>query len=209
MPILYIYALNTLADWEIGNLTAEVNSRRFFKRDAPAYEIRFAGSTLKSIKTMGGISITPDCLVSEITPQAGDVLVLPGADTWNDAENAAAVDTAKRFLEGENTTVAAICGATAALAGAGFLDNRPHTSNGVGFLDMFVPTYRGKEYYVDELSVNDGNLITAGSAGGLLFAKQILKNMGVMSDVALNAWYEYFKTGDAGAFFRLMGAVQT
>lgn len=209
MPVLYLYVLNTLADWEIGYLTAEVNSRRFFKCDAPAYKIRFAGSTLKSVKTMGGISITPDCLVSEIIPHAGDILVLPGADTWNDTENAAAVVAANRFLEEEKTTVAAICGATAALAGAGFLDNRPHTSNGVGFLDMFVPTYRGKEYYMDELSVNDGNLITAGSAGGLLFAKQILKNMDVMSDDALNAWYEYFKTGDAGAFFRLMGAVQT
>ncbi|HJJ45473.1 MAG TPA: DJ-1/PfpI family protein [Methanocorpusculum sp.] len=209
MPVLYLYVLNTLADWEIGYLTAEVNSRRFFKYDAPAYKIRFAGSTLESVKTMGGISITPDCLIREIIPHAGDILVLPGADTWNDTENAAAVVAANRFLEEEKTTVAAICGATAALAGAGLLDNRPHTSNGVGFLDMFVPTYRGKEYYMDELSVNDGNLITAGSAGGLLFAKQILKNMGVMSDDALNAWYEYFKTGDAGAFFRLMSAVQT
>ena len=208
MPVLYIYALNTLADWEIGNLTAEVNSRRFFKCNAPAYEIRFAGSTLESVKTMGGISITPDCLIREIIPHAGDILVLPGADTWNDAENAAAVVAANRFLEEEKTTVAAICGATVALAGAGLLDNRLHTSNGVGFLDMFVPTYRGKEYYVNDLSVNDGNLITAGSAGGLLFAKQILKNMDVMSDDALDAWYEYFKTGDAGAFFRLMAAVQ-
>ena len=209
MPVLYLYVLNTLADWEIGYLTAEVNSRRFFKCDAPAYKIRFAGSTLESVKTMGGISITPDCLIREIIPHAGDILVLPGADTWNDTENAAAVVAANRFLEEEKTTVAAICGATTALAGAGLLDTRPHTSNGVGFLDMFVPTYRGKEYYVNDLSVNDGNLITAGSAGGLLFAKQILKNMDVMSDEALNAWYEYFKTGDAGAFFRLMSAVQT
>ncbi len=39
-------------------------------------------------------------------------------------------------------TVAAICGATLALAHAGLLDKRPHTSNGAGFLEMFCPAYK-------------------------------------------------------------------
>lgn len=52
-------------------------------------------------------------------------------------------------------------GATAALAGAGLLDNRPHTSNGPGFLEMFSPGYKGQDFYIDKPSVADNNLITA------------------------------------------------
>ena len=33
MFTVYIYVLDTLADWELGYVTAELNSRRFFKRD--------------------------------------------------------------------------------------------------------------------------------------------------------------------------------
>ena len=34
MRKVYIYLLNTMADWEIGHISAELNSRRFFKKDA-------------------------------------------------------------------------------------------------------------------------------------------------------------------------------
>jgi hypothetical protein len=34
MQTIYIYVLDTLADWEIGYLTSELNSGRFFKKDA-------------------------------------------------------------------------------------------------------------------------------------------------------------------------------
>ena len=66
----YVYAMDTLADWEIGHVTAELHSGQFFKVDAPE-----------------------------------------------------------------------VCGKTVALAGAGLLDDRPHTSNGEGFLDMMCPGY--------------------------------------------------------------------
>ena len=35
MLTVYVYAPDTLADWEIGYVTAELNSRRFFQKDAP------------------------------------------------------------------------------------------------------------------------------------------------------------------------------
>ena len=46
--------------------------------------------------------------------------------------------------------VGAICGATVALAEFGLLDNRRHTSNGRGFLEMFSPAYKGQDLYVDK-----------------------------------------------------------
>ena len=102
------------------------------------------------------------------------------------------------------TTVCAICGATAALAGAGLLDNRPHTSNGPGFLEMFAPGYQGQDFYVDQPSVADDNLITAGSTGGLLWAKQIIERLGVFQADTLDAWYAYFNTGKPEHFYALM-----
>ena len=98
----------------------------------------------------------------------------------------------------------AICGATAALADYGLLDQRRHTSNGPGFLEMVSPGYKGQSFYVDEPSVTDNNLITASSTGALLWAKQIIENMGVFQSDTLEAWYEYFSTGEPEHFFTLM-----
>ena len=101
-------------------------------------------------------------------------------------------------------TVCAICGATAALANAGMLDQRAHTSNGPGFLTMVSPGYKGQSHYVDRPSVADDNLITAGCTGGLLWAKQIIERLGVFKADTLEAWYAYFSTGAPESFFDLL-----
>lgn len=207
MVVVYVYILDTLADWEIGYLTAELHSRRFFKKDAGEVQLKYVGNTRKPITTMGGVSIMPDCDVSEIIMDRKSVLLLPGADTWNDSCNDRILEIAKKLIE-MGATVGAICGATAALAKKGILDNRHHTSNGAGFLDMFVTEYRGQNYYVECLSYADNNLITAGSAGGLMWAKQIIERLDVFETEALNAWYDFFRTGEAQHFFRLMQAVE-
>ena len=98
----------------------------------------------------------------------------------------------------------AICGATAALAGLELLDHRPHTCNGAGFLEMVVPCYKGQRFYIDKPSVADNNLITAGSTGGFLWAKQIIERLDVFQHNTLEAWYAYFSTGEAQYFFALI-----
>lgn len=115
----------------------------------------------------------------------------------------AIIEKAKELLAA-GATVCAICGATTALANARILDNRPHTSNGAGFLELFAPGYHGQSFYVDSLSVADQNLITAGCAGALLWTKQIIAHLDVFGEDALEAWYEYFRTGESQYFFRLM-----
>ena len=104
-------------------------------------------------------------------------------------------------------TVGAICGATVALANFGLLDNRRHTSNGQGFLEMFSPAYKGQDLYVDKPSVADNNLITANPAGALLWSKQIIEHLGVCQADTLEFWYQYFSTGKAESFFALMQTV--
>ena len=128
---------------------------------------------------------------------------MPGANTWSDAKHGEIIEKASELLA-SGATVCAICGATAALANFGLLDTRPHTSNGLGFLEMVAPGYKGQGFYIDKPSVADDNLITAGSTGALLWAKQILEHLEVFQSNTLESWYEYFLTGEPGHFFALM-----
>ena len=156
---------------------------------------------------MGGLTIIPDCTIDEIEMSEKTVLILPGADTWSDAENAQIIQKASVLLS-KGGSVCAICGATVALANAGILNDRPHTSNGKGFLDMFCPDYKGQIFYGDQPAVSDGNLITGSATGSLIWTKLIIEKLGLFKPESLEAWYAYFSTGKAEHFFALMQSVQ-
>lgn len=203
MSTIYIYTLDTLADWELGYITAELNSGRFFKKDAQCISLKMVGCSKDPISTMGGMTIVPDCLIEDIVMNEANILLLPGSNTWNDPKHGAIIEKASEFLS-KGATVCAICGATAALADFGLLDKRPHTSNGPGFLEMVSPRYKGQDYYVDKPSVTDNNLITASGTGALLWTKQIIERVGVFHANTLESWYEYFRTGEANHFFTLI-----
>lgn len=203
---VYVYVLDTLADWEMGYVTAELNSGRYFKKDAPSVTLKAVSNSMETIRTMGGMSVTPDCLVDDIEISSSSVLLLPGANTWSDAGHGAVIKKAAELLD-VGGTVCAICGATVALANAGLLNQRPHTSNGAGFLEMFSAQYSGTEFFVSEPSVADDNLITAGSTGALLWAKQIIERLDVFSAETLKCWYNYFRSGSSEDFFALMNTL--
>ncbi|GFI35845.1 putative protease YdeA [Lachnospiraceae bacterium] len=203
MYTIYVYVLDTLADWELGHVISELNSGRFFKKDAQRVLLTTVSNSKDPIKTMGGLTVVPDCSIDDIVVSETSVLLLPGADRWKDPKHGTIIKKAAELLA-VGAAVCAICGATAALADYGLLDQRRHTSNGPGFLEMVSPGYKGQSFYVDEPSVTDNNLITASSTGALLWAKQIIENMGVFQSDTLEAWYEYFSTGEPEHFFTLM-----
>lgn len=203
MFTIYIYVLDTLADWELGNVTSELNSGRFFKKDAQSVSLKTVSYSKEAVNTMGGMKIVPDCLIDDIVVDKSSVLLLPGANTWNDPKHNAIIEKAREFLS-LGATVCAICGATTALAGFGLLDNRQHTSNGPGFLEMFCSGYKGQNFYIDKPSVADNNLITASSTGTLLWTKQTIEHLGVFESNTLESWYQYFSTGAPEHFFALM-----
>ena len=203
MFTIYVYVLDTLADWELGYVTSELNSGRFFKKGAQPISLKTVSYSKEPIKTMGGMTIVPDCRIDDIVVSDTSMLLLPGADTWNDPKHGSVLEKAREFLS-LGATVCAICGATAALANSGLLDTRPHTSNGPGFLEMFSPDYKGQSFYIDEPSVADHNLITAGSTAALLWARQIIEHLDVFQTDTLEAWYAYFSSGDPIQFFALM-----
>ena len=200
---IYVYVMDTMADWELGYAIAELHSGRFFKKGAPRVSLRTVSDTQAPILTMGGMRIMPDCFMEAMAVGETGVLLLPGADTWGDPRHRAIIEKAGTLLAAGGV-VCAICGATAALANAELLDRRRHTSNGPGFLEMVSPAYKGQDVYVDEPSVTEGNLITAGSTGALLWAKQIIAHLGVFQANTLASWYDYYRTGASEHFFALM-----
>lgn len=203
MCTIYVYVLNTLADWELGYVTAELNSGRFFKKGAQPISLKTVSHSKEPVKTMGGFTIVPDFTIDDIVISKTSVLILPGAETWNDPMHSAVIEKASEFLS-LGAVVCAICGATAALADFGLLDKRSHTSNGPGFLEMVSPCYKGQSFYIDKPSVADNDLITAGSTGALLWAKQIIEYLDVFQSDTLESWYDYFSTGEPKHFFALM-----
>ena len=84
MITVYVYILDTLADWEMGYAAAELNSKRFFKKDAPNISVKTVGISKEPVKTMGGLTIIPDCAISNIAMNEESVLLLPGANTWGE-----------------------------------------------------------------------------------------------------------------------------
>jgi putative intracellular protease/amidase len=204
---IYLYVLNTLADWEISHLTAEINSGRFLKRNIETPKIIKVGNDLTPITTMGGLEITPDIDVHNITLENGDVIVLPGGNTWQNEENREIINIIHEKLD-MDITVAAICGATSALAEAGILDNRKHTSNGKGFLEIMCKNYKGKDFYEDKLVVIDNNLITATGFAPLEFTYEVIKKINLMESNTLEAWFNLFKTKDTKYFYELVESLK-
>lgn len=207
MATVYIYLPDTLADWEIGHISAELYSRRFFRKDAPGVKAVTVSVNGEPIRSMGGLSIIPDGRVSDIEIAPDNMIILPGCDHWDSPAHADILGIVKQYIE-IGAGVAAICGATTALAQLGILNNRKHTSNGEGFLEMFCSAYKGSSCYISAPAVQDGNLITAGSTGALLMTKLILQYLKVFRSDTLEYWYEYFSTGNANVFFAMMQSIQ-
>ncbi|MGR9049794.1 DJ-1/PfpI family protein [Halobacillus faecis] len=200
---VYIYALDTLADWELGYVTSELNSGQYFKKNSDNVSVEIVGADRNSIVTKGGMRVVPEITAEEIISSPTTVLLLPGSDTWNDPKHKPIINKSIELLE-SGAAVGAICGATSILAEAGVFDGHVHTSNSLDYLKMVSPSYKGEYYYRDVKAVSDGNLITASSAGALLFAKIILEKLDVFSEDTLEAWYNYFNTGDPKYFYELM-----
>ncbi len=117
MFTIYVYVLDTLADWELGYVTSELNSGRFFKKGEQRVSLKMVSYSQETINTMGGMTIVPNCLIDDIVVSKTSMLLLPGSDSWDDPKHGAIIEKASEFLA-LGATVCAICGATAALANA-------------------------------------------------------------------------------------------
>ncbi|TVX86858.1 type 1 glutamine amidotransferase family protein [Paenibacillus agilis] len=204
---VYLYVFDSMADWEIGYVTAELNSGRYFKKGLSPIKIVTVGIDKTPITTMGGLKIQPDIKLDECSMASIDALILPGGDTWTEAIHQPIIKMAEGCLK-EGILVAAICGATMGLAQAGILNSRSHTSNDLEYLKMICPTYKGEAYYKMGAAVTDGSLITASGVASLEFSVHILKALGVFSSKSLEAWYSLNKTREPQYYYELMDSIQ-
>lgn len=202
---VYLYVFNTMSDWEYGYLIAELNSGRYFKRDLAPLKVVTVGANNEIITTMGGLSIKPDISLDECTFEREDLLILPGGNTWREDIHQPILERTGESLK-LGTIVAAICGATEALANMGYLDSRKHTSNDLEYIKMVCPNYKGEKFYEIGPAVSDANLVTASGVAPLEFAMKVLKKIDVFTQDTLHSWYNLNKTHKPEYFFQLMNS---
>lgn len=200
---VYMYVFDTMSDWEVGYLTAELNTGRYFKKGLEPLKVITVGIDKNPIMTMGGLKVIPEISIEECNIESKYVLILPGGDTWTSSIHEIILEKAKEALI-QGSIVAAICGATLGLAKKGILDFRNHTSNDLEFIKMVIPNYSGEKYYKMEAVVNDENLVTASGIAPLEFTFQVLKILQVFESESLNSWLNLYKTYDSKYFFELM-----
>jgi putative intracellular protease/amidase len=200
MPTAHLAIYDTLADWEVGHLLAELRTGRF---TGTAFTVVTVAETTEPIVTMGGVRYLPDARLADVDPADSDVLILPGADLWDAGGGEAFAAAAVRWVRA-GVPVAAICGATFGLARAGLLDDREHTSAAREYLA--ASGYAGGEHYVDARAAIGGDVITAGPQSPVQFAAATLRRLGLASAETLAAYEAVFADGDQTAYPRLMAA---
>jgi putative intracellular protease/amidase len=195
---IHLAVYDTLADWEIGYLTAEIRNGRW-QRAPGKHSMVTVGKTLEPVVTMGGLRITPEVALDQMSARDSAMLVLPGADLWDGSEVLAPFARAAREFLGAGVPVAAICGATAGLAREGLLNERGHTSAVREYLEM-QPGYTGGDHYADVDACSDGDLITAGPTEPIAFAREIFARLETFRPEVLQAWFRLFGHSDPSAY---------
>lgn len=190
-PAVQLLVFDGFADWEPAFAVAEL-------RRSGGYEVQTVGFTASPVRSMGGLPVQPDRVLGEITPERVRLFLLPGGDMWENplAYPQAELNAWLHTLEAAAIPIAAICGATLAVARAGLLDNRRHTSNGEAYLREMIPGYTPGERYQEALAVRDRGVITASGVGPTEFAREIFDELGVFSESDRAVWYRLFKYGE-------------
>ncbi|GAA2793727.1 DJ-1/PfpI family protein [Streptomyces showdoensis] len=190
---VHLAVYDTLADWETGHATAWLARA--------GYTVRTVGPAAdKPVTTIAGIRILPDLSLDALDPADSALLILPGAEKYDEGEELAPFTAKARAFLDAGVPVAAICGATAGLAREGLLDTRPHTSAASFYLA--ATGYAGAAHYTEADAVTSGDLITAGPTEPVAFAREIFARLGAYEG-RRDAWYRLFHDSDPAAFAEL------
>jgi putative intracellular protease/amidase len=201
---ILLYLPEGMADWEVGYAAAELNGGQFL-RPGLTVHLSTASAGGEKVRTMGGMTVTPDQALAEMSEDGIDALILPGGTGWADGgANGAVLDLAARLKE-DGAPVAAICGAVDALAGAGLLNDVAHTANTAEGLTE-LPGYAGSALYREDLAVSDGGVVTAGSWAPVEFAAEIFRTLDLMDSGTIESWLLFWGQRDVRGIYQLMGA---
>lgn len=185
---VHMLVFDGFADWEPAHALAEL--RRSGNRT-----VRVVGFDGEPVTSMGGLRVIPDLTLRDMRPAEIEILILPGGDFWEGSYPEDELNGALTDLVDSDVPVAAICGGTLALARAGFLNDRRHTSNMPGYLAEFSPRYSGEALYETVPAVNDAGVITASGLAPVEFAREIFRQLKVFSAADDDLWFDMFKHG--------------
>ena len=201
---VHVAVYDSFADWEHGYAVAHI-ARPDWQRDPDRFVVRTVGLDRSPVTTMGGLTVVPDLALDEMDPAASAMLLLTGADGWESGQLQPFAEAAGAFVAA-GRPVAAICGATFALAGAGLLDDRAHTSSAAEYLTASGDGYRGADRYVETDAVSDRGVVTAGTTQPAAFAREIFATLDLYEPATLASWWKLFGLNDPAGFFELTAA---
>lgn len=195
-----VLLVDGFADWEPALVLPELRRA--------GHPIVTVGLERKPVRSTGGLEVKIDTSLAEIGPDGTSLLLLVGADLWARGDYPAEAMKQKLLeLERAAVPIAAICGATVALARAGLFAERDHTSNDPYWLQAVAPNYAGSARYQNELAVRDRGVISASGTGFVELAREILAELDVMPAERLAIWTHLYRVGrfpagaDPQAFF--------
>jgi putative intracellular protease/amidase len=187
---VHLLVVPGFADWEPAHALAEL-------RRQGGYRVEVIGLSPDPVESMGGIMVHPTSVIAAVDPSDVAVFILPGGDRWENQSLEPELGDLLHELDRRGVPIAAICGATVAIARAGLLRGRRHTSNGLRYLQEQVPGYAEQDNYVDEPAVRDRGLITASGLADVEFAAAIMAELNVLSPDDRTLWTSLFRAGRA------------
>jgi putative intracellular protease/amidase len=184
----YLWIFEGFADWEPAHALAEL-------RRSGQYRVECVALTAEPIRSMGGVTVLPSKVLADIVPSDIALFILPGGERWEHAPVEHELVNLLTTLDAAEVPIAAICGATVAIAASGLLRGRRHTSNGLEYLRAQVPQYADAANYVDAPAVRDRHLITASGLGDVEFAREIFEELEVLTAADRAVWADMFRSG--------------
>src|SRR5215217_413785 len=174
---VHVLVFDGFADWEPAHALAEL-------RRSGHHEVVTVGFTPAPVTSMGGLQVLPARALDDVRAEDVLVLIVPGGDLLerDDAYPRARLEALLHRVANAGRPIAAICAATVALARAGLLDDRRHTSNDATWLATAAPAYRGSARYVSELAVRDRGVVTASGLGAVDFAREVFAEVGLFGE---------------------------
>jgi len=184
---VYLLVVEGFADWEPAHAVAEL-------RRHGQYRVESVGLTLAPVRSMGGITVLPSKIVSEVDPADVAAFILPGGDRWENVPLEPELEATLRRIDVSDVPIAAICAATVAISRLDLLRGRRHTSNGLDYLRSHVSGYSEADNYVDAPAVRDRKLITASGLGDVEFARELFEELNVLSAEDRSLWAQMFRS---------------
>jgi putative intracellular protease/amidase len=185
---VHVLIFDGFADWEPAHALAEL--RRWGKRSVVA-----VGFDLEPVTSMGGLRVAPNRALGDVRPSEMEILILPGGDLWENTYPETELNRLLTDLIAAGVPIAAICAGTLAVARAGLLNDRRHTSNLRGYIAEHVPHYSGAALYEAVPAVNDHGVITASGLAPVEFAREIFKQLKIFTAADEELWFDMFKHG--------------